>query len=613
MSALNFLLIMPRFVTRVGDGYSFQLGIAYVSAAMKQAGFNVFTLNLNHIEGETDAIISNEITKNKIDLVMTGGLSVHYNILKSIVDCVHDNFPRIKIIIGGGIITADPEVAMTALEHADIGVIGEGEVTAVELCNTLQENIGESGVIISQLSEIAGIIYKNDRNWTRTKARKEIDDLDSLPFPDWDGFELSRYLELPPRVEREITKERSFLSIGARSCPYQCTFCFHTTGKRYRKRSMDNVAKEIEMLVKYNVTCIIMLEELFGKHKDRVQIMGNIAKKHGIAWSACFRVDDIDENMVEILKHGNCISIGLGLESADNRILKSMRKNITMEQTEKALKLLYDAGVVFSGNFIFGDIEETFETANITLDWWEKHKHYNILINFINTYPGTYIYKYALQNGIIKDPVRFLQDGCPQVNISKLSEDELSLVARKMLLLSAEAGLTLEQMEHIALDNKDRISFGATCIKCGKKQIFKDVILFVGSTFVHCADCKQQYIIHLPEELAQILFVNLQNHINENGKTGLWGITGYTLPLFENNDIFKDEKIIFMDNAAAKQMIKIHGKTVHSPDELLAGEIDTVIFFYPRSYSIVAEEIKRKYPKVKRFINVYDLLAGQKS
>jgi radical SAM superfamily enzyme YgiQ (UPF0313 family) len=104
-----------------------------------------------------------------------------------------------------------------------------------------------------------------------------------------------------------------------------------------------------------------------------------------------FRVDDIDEELVDIIRHSTCISIDLGIESADNEVLKSMRKKIAIEQTESALSLLYQNKITFSGNLIFGDIEETFDSANRTLNWWKTHIHYNIGLSFINVYPGAFI------------------------------------------------------------------------------------------------------------------------------------------------------------------------------------------------------------------------------
>jgi radical SAM superfamily enzyme YgiQ (UPF0313 family)/DNA-directed RNA polymerase subunit RPC12/RpoP len=607
MKELNFLLIMPRIVSTVGEGYNFPFGIAYISAVMKNSGLNVFNLNLNHIKGNIEEIISGEIASNKIDVVMTGGLSFQYNSLKCIVDCIHYGYPQTRIIIGGGIITGDPETAMIALEYADFGVIGEGELTAIELCKALQCNVhGEA------LSEIAGIIYVNNGKLMRTKPREEIRDLDSLPFPDYDGFGLTQYLEMPPMSINNVIKNRAFFAIGSRSCPFQCTFCFHTTGKKYRQRSIENLTKEIEMLVeKYNVSHIMFTDELFARKKERVQIIEEVSRKLNITWSASFRVDDINDELIELLKHGRCISMNLGLESASNKILKSMRKNTTVEQIDEALQLIYRAGIPTAGNFIFGDIEENIETVTETLDYWEKHREYNISLAYINVYPGTQLYKYALQNGIIKDAVQFLKDGCPQINVSKLSDDDLSFLTKKMFQLTGGGGGVLPNDCTMLLhkEGTGRITVKGKCIKCGKENIWENAKVLSSANWVNCADCGQKHLTPFPDELKSILFDNISRLCSDNQKIGLWGITKDSFVLFSENDIFINEDIFFVDNnSAQKQMIKIHDKKVYPPEELLVNKIDTVVFFYPSVYAVIAEEVKRKYPNVKNFINVYDLL-----
>lgn len=75
-------------------------------------------------------------------------------------------------------------------------------------------------------------------------------------------------------------------------------------------------------------------------------------------------------------------------------------------------------GITIQGNFIFGDVEETIETATNTLNWWKKHPQYAIILNFIVTYPGTTLHEYACEVGIIKDEVQFIKDGCPAINVS---------------------------------------------------------------------------------------------------------------------------------------------------------------------------------------------------
>jgi len=606
MKKQNFLLIVPRVVSKIGEGYVFPIGLAYISAAMKDANFNVINLNLNHIEGDIEKIISSAITKNMIDVVMTGGFSVQYSCLKNVVDCVHNSFPQVKIVVGGQIISGDPKVAMSALEYADIGVIGEGEITVVELCNALQKYEDSK-----QLSEIAGIIYKDNGDWVQTKAREQIKDLAALPLPDYDGLELDKYLELPSASIDDIEKKRSFFVSGCRSCPHKCTFCTNTIiGKSYRSRPVDSLAKEIKILVeKYGVTHIRISDELFAKDKKKIQIVDGLSKQLNITWSTNFRADYINDELIEILKNSNCLSICLGLESADNRILKSMRKEITVEQIDNALQLLRRTNIMIRGNFIFGDIEETRETAENTLRYWENHKDSNINLAFINVYPGTYLYRYALQKGIIKDPVQFLKNGCPNVNVSKLSNKELSYITKRIILLSANQAEAPNDCEMLSIkDKKGVISFKGKCVKCEKENTWENIKIFIGNAMIYCYDCEQKHKTPFLDMLQGTLLNNISLIYGNVNKIGLWGVNKSSLTLFEKNNIFKGENIVFMDNSVQKQMLKIHEKKVYSPDEALDGKIDTVIFFYPRFYADIAEKIKRKHQNVKRFINVYDLL-----
>ncbi len=599
---LNYLAIMPRLVKNVGESYNFPLGIAYISSSLKQAEFNVYTLNLNHVKGEIHSIIQQFIIEKKIDIVLTGGLSFQYNSVKDIVDAAYNCSKKVKIIVGGGLITGGPKVAMTALEHVDVGIIGEGELTVVELAKAL-ENEGD-------LHNINGLIFNENGEYILTEKRKEIMDLDTIPIPDYEGFNLDKYLDIPPMSILNVQTERAAFMIGSRSCPYQCTFCFHTVGKIYRQRPIESVLKEIKYLKdKYNIKLIRMSDELFARKKDRLKIFTQKMKEWDLKFTAYFRVDDIDEELIEIMKDSTCCSMDLGLESADNRILKSMRKHITIEQTEKALKLIYDAGLPTTGNFIFGDIEETFETAMNTLDWWKKHKEYTIGLHFVNAYPGSYVYKYAVDKGIIKDEVQFLKDGCPQVNLSKMTDEEQAELAKRILESTYELGEKIQQPTLLSNKDNGRITLSGICKKCKTENVWDNVKLFVGGNWVTCKNCGQQYLPEVPNDLKQILIKNIEKLLSVYGKIALWGITPYTIGLYEKNKLFQNKNIIFIDAAKMKQLIKINGKQIYDPSILLKEkDISTIIFFYPNSLENMSRQIKHSYPHIKNIIDVNSLL-----
>lgn len=162
---LNYLVVMPLYRENPKEYYQMPLGIPYVSSAMKQAGLNISTLNLNHYENPYD-VLKERIQKGDIDVVLSGGLSPQYANIRAVFKHSRKQNYEIITICGGGIITADPAVAMQALEIVDYGVIGEGEITVVELCKVLQNG--------GNLHNVKGIVYRENNRYLVTEHREAL-------------------------------------------------------------------------------------------------------------------------------------------------------------------------------------------------------------------------------------------------------------------------------------------------------------------------------------------------------------------------------------------------------------------------------------------------------
>lgn len=391
------------------------MGILYVSAALKQSGVaNIFTLNLNHEDPDYELVVKQMIEQNNIDIVGCGGLSGQFIEIYPLFKSIRKVAPQVKIITGGGIITADAQTAMRAFgDTVDVGVIGEGEITVPELVSALY-NSGD-------LSSIPGLIFPDSNGgFTITECRPEIMDLDSLPLPDYLSFDYDKYLQTNGEWEGE-TKYSPVAIIGGRSCKYNCTFCFHPSGSKYRQRSLNSIFQEIDFLLEhFPVNYIALREELFASDEQRVLDFCKRIKDYPIVWSIQLRVDSVSETIVNALQTSNCRYIFLGIESADNSILKSMRKCITIEQVELALNMCINAGLITRSTIILGDEAETIESVDRTLNWWLEHKkHSAIDLGLIIAFPGSTLYRHACSNGRIPDPVQFLFDGCPVTNLSE--------------------------------------------------------------------------------------------------------------------------------------------------------------------------------------------------
>jgi len=115
---MRTLIVVPRFVARKGDYYEFPLGLCYVSACLKHAGFEVECLNLNHTDEAPEQTVTRAVRSQDIDVVMSGGLSAHYWAVRQIFDAAREARPEILSVAGGGLVSSEPELMLDATDRA---------------------------------------------------------------------------------------------------------------------------------------------------------------------------------------------------------------------------------------------------------------------------------------------------------------------------------------------------------------------------------------------------------------------------------------------------------------------------------------------------------------
>lgn len=230
----NVLLVVPRYFSTEVCGYIMPLGILYVSAALKASGIaNVYTVNLNHQEESDVVVLTRIIEEKKIQIVGSSGISGQFIEIFPLMKLIKQINHNVITVVGGGMITADSIPAMEAFDgNVDYGVIGEGEQTMIELVGSLHNG--------TPINDVNGLIYKEQQEWKITSRREDKADLDLLPLPDYEGFDYDKYLSTNGEIENGV-KYSPVAIIGGRSCKYNCTFCFHPSGSRYRQRSLDSI------------------------------------------------------------------------------------------------------------------------------------------------------------------------------------------------------------------------------------------------------------------------------------------------------------------------------------------------------------------------------------
>lgn len=426
---MHILLVVPRYSSTWGEFYQFPLGLGYIAAAMKRAGHTVTGLNLNHHQGSVDALIAAKVAAINPDVCATGALSPFLPLVKTIFDAARRAKPSIINIAGGGVVSGEPGVILDVAD-IDIGVVGEGELTIVELLDYL----GNS----RDLRAVQGIVFRDqDGKTVQTPERPQIMDLDKLAWPDYEVLECGHNVSNQRALDSYFfhshpeSRPRAIDMITSRSCPFKCTFCFHPTGKTYRERPLDDFFAELDALVaRYQINMVGLIDELFSLKKHRLLEFCERIKPYNLQWMVQLHVNSATEETLRAMRESGCAYISYGIESMSQPILQSMLKKSKTPRIESTLDLTSKYKIGIQGNLLFGDTAETLDTANESMHWWAANRRYQINLTPLIVFPGSPDYLAALRDGLIdeRDRAKYIQDIPAEFNISCMNDKNMEMV-----------------------------------------------------------------------------------------------------------------------------------------------------------------------------------------
>lgn len=315
------------------------LQLACLAAGTRKEGFETIIVdsiaNNWHMEATAKAIVD-----ERPDYVGITSTTVSIHRAGKLAGLIKEQAPDIKVLIGGVHLSAMPVETMQTFPAFDIGVIGEGDITIVELLNALKNN--------TPLDDVNGIIFQNDGEFKKSAPRPLIRDLDSLPFPAWDLLpDLPKFYR--PALQ-SVRRLPSTTVMTTRGCFGKCTFCSRTVfGNKIRAHSTDYVIDMIKHLCsKYGMRDFQIEDDSFLSFPSRViDICRRIRdEKLNISWNCLARVDRIKPEILAEVKKAGCWQIQFGIESGSQNILDFIEKGITLEQIENAVRLKKEAGIL---------------------------------------------------------------------------------------------------------------------------------------------------------------------------------------------------------------------------------------------------------------------------
>jgi anaerobic magnesium-protoporphyrin IX monomethyl ester cyclase len=439
---MKILFINPSLRGGIEGGHlSLPVGLAYVMTYVKKYGYKADLLDID-AGGFDNAYIENYFKENKYDIICVGSIVTHYKWIKWCVNTIKKHQPESKVIVGNSVGGSIPEVLFKT-SKVDIVVYGEAELTIKEVFDAIKSNksfgeVAEPIVEIPHMNKgypstvkgigIPGIIYRGKNNLiVNNGKRKAVKNIDDFPFPDWDMFDVKTYLESGKRhgaTHSWFYKPNETVPMPiniARGCVFKCTFCHYVFWHDpYRHRSASNVIAEMKQNIKkYGVNFFNFWDELsFHKIGPANKFLDELIKEDlKVHWTCAIRADlmgrDEDtkgkpiprEERVNLAKkfvEAGCVSAVFSLESGSDKILEAMNKKVKSKYFKEQVEVCREAGLVINTSLVMGYPEETVETIKETMTQLEKLRVYPST-GFLLPLPETGMFKYAVDNGYIKD------------------------------------------------------------------------------------------------------------------------------------------------------------------------------------------------------------------
>lgn len=380
-----------RWPHKRSDKYlEYPIYLAYTVAVLEEAGFEVGFLD-GVMEEMSIAEFAEAVAKEAPDLVViecsTPSIEYDLQTAKAIKERDGDTF----VALVGSHATFFHREILEANPEVDAICRGEFELTVKELAQTLAHD--------GNLSEVWGLSHQQDGGVQINPERPLLEELNSLPFPAWHIVRCEGYHSAVYSGYRTMTM------VSSRGCPAHCTYCLWPEtlyGHRFRARSAANVVEEMARLVRdHDVDEIYFDDDCLTLDKERVLEISRLIRERGVGvnWIAQSRVDTVDEEMLAAMKEAGCHYIYFGVESGSPKMLKLMRKGISLERTKETFTICRRLGIKAQAFFLLGIPGENQETIRQTIEFAKELEPDSVQFAVAIPHPGTQLYEECQRNG----------------------------------------------------------------------------------------------------------------------------------------------------------------------------------------------------------------------
>ena len=406
---MNILFIWPNYDCPIG----LSIGVSYLSSILKEHGYHTKILHISEMLGTPFLIEELLIKIKKInpDIIAVSTGENHYEDMEELCNRIKEIDSQIKIIIGGIHVTLNAESIFTKENVFDYAIRGEGEDAIVELIDSIAQG--------KPVTNIKNVWFKGEDEVIKNPMRPLKQNF-KLPFMDLENWDFEKITKL----------RRGWVNVSMnRGCPYRCTFChnlsevrilkqdFGTTGTSnaelhyLRLRDIDNMIEEL-CWIRDNysfVKAFSFIDDTFTFDKEHMKKFFLKYKENVNMPFVCLTtVNDVDDDLLELMKEANCNLVRFGIESTSKRICKNIiRREFSQDKMISVFQKCHDIGLrTFSYNIV-AHPSETREEIKGTLKWNARLKPSGIRVSLGYPYKGTDYYEVAKKMDLIDETLSF--------------------------------------------------------------------------------------------------------------------------------------------------------------------------------------------------------------
>ena len=344
-----------RPVVLVGFVRQGNLGIGYLATTLEQQGYRVVVIDF---EDDTEVVV--EVVR-RLDPVLVGFSLIfqfHIDRYERLARALRAEGVGAHFTIGGHFPSLSPAETLRLVPQLDSVARFEGELTLLELVDRL--GLGRDW------RDVDGLVWRDGDGLVETPARALLADLDELPHPH-------RIVET-----RRILGRACAQLIASRGCARTCSFCSihmfyrRAPGKVVRTRRPAEVAREMRLLRDDRGATVLLFQDddfpIFGPawHRWCRELLGEIREQGLVGntlWKVNCRADAVDPELLAEMRDAGLYMVYMGLESGTEEGLRTLHKQTTVEQNERAVATLKELGILFDFGFMLLDPSSTFDSV----------------------------------------------------------------------------------------------------------------------------------------------------------------------------------------------------------------------------------------------------------